>query len=97
MAKKKQKRSKIDSWGSKPYIITVLVFLAWMIFLDKHSVIKQVKVSRTLAAIETEIEDYKVKYEEALEEKKIFEENKEKFAREEYNFSEEGEQIFIIK
>jgi len=97
MAKSKKKIANNESWGHKPYIITVLVFLTWMVFFDKHSVLKQVKVSKTLAAVETEIEDYKVKYEEALEEKKIFEENKEKFAREEYNFSQEGEQIFIIK
>lgn len=97
MAKSKKNKTKIESWGSKPYIVTVLIFLTWMVFFDKHSVLKQVKVSKTLAAIETEIEDYEVKYSQALEEKKIFEENKEKFAREEYNFSEEGEQIFIIK
>ncbi len=97
MSKSKNQKSKITNWGRKPYVITVLVFLTWMIFFDKHSVLKQYKVSKTLAAIETEIEDYKVKYQKASEEKKIFEENKEKFAREEYNFSEEGEQIFIIK
>ncbi len=84
------------SWKS-PYVITILIFATWLTFFDKHSILNQIKINRTVTAIQTEIDEYEGKFAEALEEKKEFEENKEKFAREEYNFSKEGEQIFIIK
>lgn len=79
------------------YAIGILVFLVWMTFFDKHNFIDQYKVSKTLNSIESEIAEYEDKYKQALEDKKNLENDKEKFAREQYNYSEQGEEIFIIK
>lgn len=97
--KKKSSNTKLYSkitWKS-PYVITILIFVVWMSFFDKHSILNQIKVSQTVSAIEAEIDEYEGKFAEAKVEKIEFEQNKEKFAREEYNFSKDGEQIFIIK
>ncbi len=79
------------------YILVLLVFAVWMTFFDKHNFIDQFKVSKTLSSIEQEIADYEVKYQQALIDQKNLEQNQEKFAREQYNYSEKDEQIFIIK
>lgn len=94
--KKDKKTRQAISWKS-PYVITIAIFAIWMGFFDKHSILNQMKVNKTITAIETEIGEYEGLFAEAQIEKKEFEENKEKFAREEYNFSKDGEQIFIIK
>ncbi len=79
------------------YAIAIIGFLTWMTFFDKHNFIDQFRVSGTLSSIELEIAEYEDKYQQALVDKRNLENNKEKFAREQYNYSEEGEEIFIIK
>jgi cell division protein FtsB len=79
------------------YFWVVLVFAIWISFFDKHSLWNQSKLSNTIGLLESEIEQYDAQYDQALIDQKNLELDKEKFAREQYNFSEEDQNIFIIK
>lgn len=86
--------------GTNKYVITVVIFLVWLIFFDANSLVMRFKLSRQVKRMETE----KVRLQEAIEqtERKMDElksdkEQLEKFAREEYLMKREDEVIFIIK
>lgn len=79
------------------YSLVILLFVFWMSLFDKHSFIKQVKLSNTISELQDNIEDYDQQYDQAIKEKYELEKDKEKFAREHHNFSRENEELFIIK
>ncbi len=78
------------------YFLVLTVFIAWMIFFDKHDVLTQWKLQQTLNKMEQDKAYYKVKIQETWQDKQDLENNKEKFAREHYYLQKDNEDVFII-
>lgn len=81
------------------YIVTFVVFLAWMLLLDSNNLVARYQLGSKLDALE----DEKVYYEEKIKEvrkdrSELFgdRESIEKFAREKYLMKKETEDIYVI-
>jgi len=82
------------------YVITSILFLAWMIFLDSNDLISRFKMSAKLRGLENEKEFYLEKISEVEKDRKELMTNRElleKFAREKYLMKKETEDLFIIQ
>ena len=82
------------------YLLTLSVFVVWMLFFDKNDVFTQMQRRREL----NEIEDSKAWFSRKIEESKKFSQDIqsdaaaiEKFAREKYHMKRENEDLFIIR
>ena len=81
------------------YVVTFLVFLLWMLFLDSNDLVSQYKLSKKLANLETEKDYYQEKIEEVKKDREELLSNKElleKFAREKYLMRKKTEDLFVI-
>ena len=78
------------------YFLVTVLFFAWLTFIDKHDILTQWKLQQTLNNLENDKKYYQEKIEEALQDKKDIENDKEKFAREHYFMKKNGEDVFII-
>jgi cell division protein FtsB len=81
------------------YVITVLIFLVWIIVLDPNNLISRVREIRNLNRLEREKEYYLGRIEEdrrKLNELRTSNENLEKYAREQYRMKRPDEDLFII-
>lgn len=84
------------NWLNK-YTLTVLIFLMWLAFFDgKYNMLKQRKLTHKVEKLEIEkqteldkLESARLEYEEIMT-------DQEKYAREKYFLSKEGEDVFII-
>jgi cell division protein DivIC len=78
------------------YFITAIAFVAFMIFFDRHDLLTQIHLQRTVNKLEQD----KVFYEDQIqgeEEKRLdMEINQERFAREQYYMQRNNEDVFII-
>ena len=91
-----------DLWNKLPtplrnrYFITPIAFVAFMIFFDRHDVLTQIHLQRTVNKLEQD----KVFYEDQIqreEDKRLdMEINQERFAREQYYMQRNNEDVFII-
>ena len=79
------------------YYLTLVIFLFFIIFVDKHNLWTQFRLNRAMKRLETDREFYQQKIKEAKEEAEDFELTKEKFAREHYFMKQGNEDVFIIK
>ncbi len=92
--------SKIFRIIKNKFLIVGIVFAVWITFFDNNSLIDWAKVVLNISDQEKQ-KDYYNKEIEATEEK-LLElgsnlDSLEKFAREQYFFKEEGEDIFIVQ
>jgi len=78
------------------YILVLTLFFAWMIFIDKHDVLTQFKLQRTVKNLEEEKTLYSEQIKAAERERLDLEVNKEKIAREKYFMKKPSEDVFII-
>jgi len=81
------------------YVITIIVFLIWIILLDPNNIITRVREVRTRNRLLREKEYYMERIEEdrrKLNELRTSNENLEKFAREQYRMKKPDEDLFII-
>lgn len=81
------------------YVITGLIFLIWMLFLDSNDLISRYRLSAKLRALEDEKEYYQQKIKEVEQDKnELFgdRESLEKFAREKYLMKKDNEDVFVI-
>ncbi len=81
------------------YILTVVIFVVWMLLFDSSNWIDVVREYRKIKKFETEKEYYLEKIEN--DRKRLYElrtnnENLEKFAREQYLMKKPDEDIFVI-
>lgn len=90
----------IPSFLRSKYLLTLTVFLVWMLFFDKNDLFTQLERRKNLA----EIEDSKTFYTQKIEESKTFSRDIqsnaatiEKFAREKYLMKRENEDLFLIQ
>lgn len=92
-------RDRMPSWMKNRYIITILIFLIWIVFLDPNNLISRVRDVRARNRLVHEREYYLKRIEEdrrKLEELRTSDENLEKFAREQYRMKKPDEDLFII-
>lgn len=81
------------------YIITLIIFLIWVILIDPNNLISRVRDLRTRNRLVREKEFYMGRIEEdrrKLDELRTSNENLEKFAREQYLMKKPDEDLFII-
>ncbi len=81
------------------YVITLLVFLVWIIFFDQNNLLDRVHKMQRNNKLTQEKEYYleKIKKDSTkLHQLKTDEENLEEFAREEYYMKKDNEDIYII-
>ncbi|HEY8934383.1 MAG TPA: septum formation initiator family protein [Cyclobacteriaceae bacterium] len=81
------------------YVITGVIFILWMLFLDNNDLISRFKLSNKLNSLENEKEYYNEKIKEVEKDRdELFgdRESIEKFAREKYLMKKESEDIFIV-
>ncbi len=81
------------------YILTILVFLIWIILLDPNNLISRVREVRNRNRLRQEREYYMTRIEEdrkKLEELRSSNETLEKYAREQYRMKKPDEDLFII-
>jgi len=81
------------------YIVTGLIFLVWMLFLDSNDFLSRYKLSAKLRSLEGEKEYYLEKIQEVEKDREELmgsRELLEKFAREKYLMKKQTEDIFIV-
>lgn len=78
------------------YFLVLVLFFAWMIFLDRHDLVTQWRLQQTVDKLEEDKAFYSEKIEEAEQERLDLDINDEKFAREQYYMKKSDEDVFII-
>jgi cell division protein DivIC len=74
-----------------------LLFLLWMLFFDKASIITQYRLTRTLRRLQSDKVFYQNKLREVELQRLDMQNNSEKFARERYYMKANDEDVFIIE
>jgi hypothetical protein len=81
------------------YILTLVVFVVWLLVFDRNNLIDRGKYLRALDEMESEKIYYleKIRHDSArLYELKTDADNLEKFAREQYLMKKENEEVFVF-
>ncbi|OFY64862.1 MAG: hypothetical protein A2V64_04080 [Bacteroidetes bacterium RBG_13_43_22] len=90
---------KIPAAFRNKYLLTILIFLIWLLLLDSNNLIARYKEIRELNKLRNDKEYYMKKIEidkKKLRELKTDNENLEKFAREQYRMKKPDEDLYII-
>lgn len=91
-----------DFWKKLPapvrnkYFLTAVAFVAFMVFFDRHDIVTQLRLQRSVNKLESDKVFYEEKIKEAMEERLDMEVNQERFARERYFMQKNNEDVFII-
>lgn len=91
--------NKLPNWVRNRYTLTLICFLIYMLFFDRHDAISQMQLKKELGKLEENKEYYKVQIEKTsadLNDLLTNNENLEKFAREKYLMKKPNEDIFVI-
>jgi cell division protein FtsB len=89
----------IKNYILNKYVITICLFLIWMIFFDKTSFLVINELNGEISKYEEQLEYYKTEYEKNDSFYKKLMNNKsekEKYARENYFMKKPNEEIFIL-
>jgi len=78
------------------YFLTAVAFIAFMVFFDRHDVLTQIRLQRTVNKLEQDKVFYQGQIEAAEQERLDMQVNKERFAREQYFMQRNNEDVFII-
>ena len=95
----KEEKTGVAKYLKNKFLITILVFIAWIIFFDQNNLVERYKSLNELKKMKKNIEYYRVKISEdslKIHELLSDKENLEKFAREEYLMKKDNEDVFII-
>jgi cell division protein FtsB len=90
---------KIPPFLRNKYLLTIIVFILWLLLLDSNNLISVHKEMRNLKKLKSEREYYVQRIEEdkrKLYELKTDNRNLEKFAREQYRMKKPDEDLYII-
>jgi cell division protein FtsB len=79
------------------YVAALVLFSAWMIFFDRHDVITQAKLVNTVREKEEELKDLDRKIAESRQGLQDFQENMEKYAREQHLMHRPNEDVYLIE
>ncbi len=91
---------KIVPYLKNKYILTLLVFFAWILLFDQNNLVDRYISQRQIRQLERDKEYFRDRIREdstRMNELKTDNENLEKFAREQYLMKRENEDIFIIE
>ena len=99
MTLKQLKNKKIVRFIGNKYVISLLVFLIWMLFIDENSYLTHRELNKEIEKLENSIDYYQ---KEIRTDKKMIGNLKnpdslEKFAREEYMMKKKDEDIFLME
>lgn len=83
------------NWLNK-YLLTFLVFAAWLLFFDKYNVFAQFKLRQSTFQLENEYLQIQEDIKKARKENEELELNQEKYGREKYYLHKDNEEVFII-
>jgi cell division protein DivIC len=89
----------IPPYLKNKYILSVLIFVVWILFLDSNNLVSRVKEIKSLRKLRYEKEYYVQRIEEdkrKLYELKTDDQTLEKFAREQYRMKKQDEDLYII-
>jgi cell division protein DivIC len=92
-------KDRLPPWMRNRYMITILIFILWLLLLDPNNLISRVRELNTRNRLIREKEYYMGRIEEdkrKLEELRTNNDNLEKFAREQYHMKKPDEDLFII-
>jgi len=81
------------------YVVTLVIFLAWMLLLDSNNIVARYQLGSKLNSLEDEKAYYEEKIKEVQKDRsELFgdRESIEKFAREKYLMKKETEDIYVI-
>jgi cell division protein FtsB len=90
---------KIPPAFRNKYILTIIIFVIWLILFDSNNLISRYKELRELNKLKKDREYYSKRIEEdrkKLHELKTDDDNLEKFAREQYRMKKPDEDLYII-
>ena len=82
------------------YIVTIIIFIVWIIFFDDYNLIKQKKIQKQVDDLVKQKNFYsseRIKDSTELYNLKNNKEQQEKFARERFLMKKDNEEIFIIR
>lgn len=90
---------KIPSVFRNKYLLTVLIFIVWLLLFDSNNLIARYKEAKELSKMKRDREYYIKKIE--VDKRKLYElktdnHNLEKFAREQYRMKKPDEDLYII-
>ena len=91
--------NKIPSIFRNKYILTILIFIIWLLLLDSNNLVARFRDIRELHRLRNDKEYYTKKIEidkKKLQELKTDDQNLEKFAREQYKMKKPDEDLYII-
>ena len=99
MTLKQLKQNRLIRFFGNKYVITLGVFLIWMLFLDENSYFTHRELNTEIEKLENSIDYYSKEIEK---DKKMINNLKdpdslEKFAREEYMMKKKNEDIFLME
>lgn len=90
---------KILPYVKNKYILTIFIFIIWILFFDRNNLIDRAKELRHLKQLEKDKKYYIERIDKdskRLEQLKTNNKNLEKFAREQYLMKKDNEDIFVI-
>jgi len=90
---------KIPPAFRNKYLLTIIIFVVWILLLDSNNLIARYKEIRELRKLKTDREYFVKRIEDdkrKLHELKTDNQNLEKFAREQYRMKKPDEDLFII-
>ena len=90
---------KIKPFVKNKFILSILIFIVWLLFFDRNNLLDRAKELRYLHQLEKDKKYYIERIEKnskRLEQLKTDDKNLEKFAREQYLMKKEDEDIFVI-
>lgn len=79
------------------HVLAIVVFVIWVSFFDRYSVVNQFKLSNNIEQLEQAKLDYEFQLKEALKEREIINSDIEKYAREKFLFHKDNEKVIVIK
>lgn len=79
------------------YFLVIVVFIAIMVFFDKHNLLTQYKLQKAVDQLESDKSFYQKKIVETKQKRLDFDKNQEKFAREKYFVKKPKEEVFVIE
>ncbi len=85
----------IHNW----FFYSGLLFVVWVSFFDKNSLVEQLKLSKSLNDLNSREQFYKTELKKASDEIRAYEKDTtllEKFAREKYYMKKDNEEVFVI-
>jgi cell division protein FtsB len=90
---------KILPYVKNKFILTILIFIIWLLFVDHNNLIDRAQELRRLRQLESDKTYYIERIDKdskRLEQLKTNNKNLEKFAREQYLMKKDDEDIFVI-